>query len=120
VTYAFLAAVLILTSYGHLIVKARSVVHIKTDGTYHRLDYLLAMFTDLYVLTGIVATVLAAGLWMLILERTKLSYAYPFMAMTFVLVPLGSAFFFGEKLPPLQILGIGLIVVGVAVSALAR
>ncbi len=42
------------------------------------------------------------------------------MALSFVLVPIGSMVLFGERMPPIQLLGLGLIVGGVTVSALAR
>jgi multidrug transporter EmrE-like cation transporter len=42
------------------------------------------------------------------------------MALSFVLVPLGSMVLFGEPLRALQLLGLALIIPGVAVNALAR
>jgi multidrug transporter EmrE-like cation transporter len=57
---------------------------------------------------------------MLVIERMEVNYAYPFIALNFVLVPFGSMMLFGERLPPLQVLGLGLIVLGVTVSSLAR
>jgi drug/metabolite transporter (DMT)-like permease len=78
------------------------------------------MLTDFSVLSGFAAAFLAGICWMLAIERLDLSIAYPFMALSFVLVPLGSTFFFGEVVPPMQWLGLGLIIAGVSVSALAR
>jgi multidrug transporter EmrE-like cation transporter len=57
---------------------------------------------------------------MLAIERLEVGYAYPFMALTFVLVPLGSMVLFGESLPAIQVPSLALIVVGVTVSALTR
>jgi drug/metabolite transporter (DMT)-like permease len=42
------------------------------------------------------------------------------MALSFVLVPVGAKLLLAEPLPPIQILGMVLIVAGVTVSALAR
>lgn len=78
------------------------------------------MFTDLLVLSGLGAAVVAGAFWMLAIERTDLGYAYPFMALSFVLVPVASVVLFGERLPPLQLIGLLLIVIGVGTSALAR
>jgi drug/metabolite transporter (DMT)-like permease len=120
VRHFLLSAVLLLTVYGQLIIKARAMVHASAAQTGGRVAYLVEMFTDLFVLSGLGAAVVAGAFWMLAIERTELGYAYPFMALSFVFVPIASAVLFGERLPPLQLLGLLLIVVGVGISALAR
>ncbi len=116
-----LFAVLAFTVYGQLVVKARALVHAaETVGNQGKLYYLFAMFTDIGVFSGLGAAVFAGVCWMLAIERIEVGYAYPFMALSFVLVPLGSRVLFGEPLPVIQLFGLGLIIVGVTVSALAR
>lgn len=116
----FVFAVLGFTVYGQLVIKARVAIHTAQAGTRGRLQYLALMFTDLWVLSALVAAVAAAVFWMLALQRLEIGYAYPFIALSFALVPLGATAFFGEPLPMMQLLGIALIITGVAVSALAR
>jgi drug/metabolite transporter (DMT)-like permease len=115
-----LSAVLALTVYGQLIIKARALAHAMESGNPNRFRYLLAMLTDPGVISGVGAAAVAAVLWILAIERLQVGYAYPFMALSFVLVPLGAMALFGERMPPTQFLGLGLIVSGVIVSALAR
>jgi multidrug transporter EmrE-like cation transporter len=115
-----LFAVLVLTVYGQLVIKSRALVHATTNGTAGRLHYLAAMFTDIWVLSALAAAVLAGACWMLAVSRLEVGYAYPFMALSFVLVPIGSTLFFGEPLPATQLIGLALIIAGVTVSALAR
>src|SRR4051794_36242270 len=105
-----LFAVLALTVYGQLMIKARAVVH-TTDavGVQGKLHYLFLMFTDIGVLSSLGAAVLAGVCWMLVVQRLEVGYAYPFMALSFVLVPLGSTVLFGEPLPGLQWIGLTLI-----------
>jgi drug/metabolite transporter (DMT)-like permease len=85
-----------------------------------RLRYLVAMFTDPFVLSGMAAAVVAAMSWTLAIQRTDIGYAYPFMALSFVLVPLAAAVLFKEHVSVWQSLGLGMIVAGVAINALAR
>ncbi len=113
-------AVLGLTVYGQLVIKARATIHTAQAGAQERLPYLAQMFTDLWVLSALAAAVAAAVFWMLAIQRLEIGYAYPFVALSFVLVPLGATAFFGEPLPAIQLLGIALIITGVTVSALAR
>ena len=78
------------------------------------------MLTDVGVLSGLVAAALAAIAWILAIERLDVGFAYPFMALSFILVPFGAKFLFAEPLPPFQIFGMVLIAIGVTMSALAR
>ena len=116
-----LFAVLALTVYGQLMIKARALAHAsEAVGSPDTLHYLLAMFTDFWVLSGFGAAVLAGACWMLAIERLEVGYAYPFMALSFVLVPIGSTLLFGEPLPRIQLLALALIMAGVTLSALTR
>jgi hypothetical protein len=86
VLYFYLAATIGLTVYGQLIIKARSMAHAMRSVSGSKLSYIVGMFTDLGVLSGLAAAVFAGVFWMLAIEKTRLSYAYPFMALSFVLV----------------------------------
>lgn len=114
-------AVLALTVYGQLMIKARALAH-ATDfsGGHAKLHYLALMLTDVGVLSAFGAAVLAAICWMLAIARLEVGYAYPFIALSFVLVPVGSTLLFGEPLPRLQFLALALIIAGVTLSALTR
>lgn len=114
--YAYIGATLLLTAYGQLVVKARSLA-IAARGPGHRAEYLVAMFTDIGVISGLAAAVVASACWTLAIQRTSLGVAYPFMALTFFIVPIGSVLLFGERLSMLQIMGLALIVAGVTISA---
>lgn len=53
--------------------------------------------------------------WVWLLQRVELGRVYPFMALAFILLPLGSYFVFGERFQPQYFLGVGLIMVGIFV-----
>jgi drug/metabolite transporter (DMT)-like permease len=116
-----LSAVLALTVYGQLAIKARALGYAaEAARSQGKLNYLFSMVTDLWVLSGFAAAALAGACWLLAIQRLELGYAYPFMALSFVFVPVGSLVLFGEPLPATQMVGLALIVVGATVSALAR
>jgi multidrug transporter EmrE-like cation transporter len=120
-SFLLLFAVLALTVYGQLMIKARALTHsVESAGISGKLHYLYLMFTDIGVLSSLGAAVFAGIFWMLTIERLELGYSYPFMALSFVLVPVGSTVLFGEPLPLIQVLGLGLIIAGVTMNALAR
>ncbi len=61
----------------------------------------------------------ATLLWMLVLSRVSLSRAMPFVALTFVIVPLAGAAFFDERLNPLYWIGVLTILAGLYVTVAA-
>jgi len=77
-----------------------------------------AFYTLLLDPVMIAACVLYAGatlLWVQALRMVPLSFAYSFMALTFVTVPILSVFFLGETVTLKHWAGIGLIIVGLFV-----
>ncbi len=72
------------------------------------------------VFSGLILYVISTILWLLALSKTTLNFAYPFTALTFVLVMLSSRAIFLEPIPTLRYLGVVLIILGVLVSSLAK
>ena len=59
---------------------------------------------------------MATLLWIYVLKTLPLTRAYPFMALSFVLVPLGGVLFFSEAVRPMYVAGLVLIVAGVVLT----
>jgi multidrug transporter EmrE-like cation transporter len=119
--HLLLVATLALSVYSQMIMKSRALVHsagANLSGGY--LEYLIGMATDWRVLSAASATFAAGVCWLLALQRLELGYAFPFMALSFVLIPVFSNLFLGEPLPMVQLFGLGLVLVGISISALAR
>jgi multidrug transporter EmrE-like cation transporter len=53
-------------------------------------------------------------------RQTPLSVAYPFMALSFLLVPAAASVLFGESISAGQYAGMATIVAGVALTAILR
>ncbi len=117
--YVFIAATLALTAYGQTILKARAIV-LGSGENGSRLHYLFTMFTDPMVLSGLAAAVLASFAWTLAVQQTAISIAYPFMALSFVIVPILARLFLHEQISAGQLVGMGMIVAGVSVAAVFK
>ncbi len=73
----------------------------------------------LFVL-GFICYGIAAVLWFSVLPRVDLSISYPVLVgLTFILVVAGSMVVFNENLPWAKVLGLALILAGVALVARA-
>lgn len=72
---------------------------------------------------GLIAgTIYAAATlgWIAVLQTVALSRVYPYMALSFVLVPLADAVIFGEPLTAARLAGGALILAGVVVAVALR
>lgn len=57
--------------------------------------------------------------WVWVLQKIELGRAYPLMALAFVMVPIGSHFFLGERFNSQYFLGVIIIMVGIVVAVRA-
>lgn len=80
-------------------------------------------FFSLKSATPLIAAMILYGItsiaWVWVLQRAELGRIYPMMALAFVFVPLGSHFIFGERFQPQYFIGLGLIVIGIIITARA-
>jgi len=77
---------------------------------------LKGIFTP-YVFGGFLCYGLSSLVYLNVLSKLDLSYAYPFVALSFVAVTLLSWYLLDETLPMLRIIGLALIMAGVLTVA---
>jgi drug/metabolite transporter (DMT)-like permease len=104
--------VVTLMTLGQLLFKATAVVW-QQHGTPLATPVVVRMAAALVVYGA------ATLAWMWVLQKAPLSMAYPIVAFTFVLVPLGAHWLFGEAIGLRYVAGTLLIVAGVAVATSA-
>ena len=52
-------------------------------------------------------------IWAVVLSRLQLSFAYPLLAIGYLVNPLAAMVFFDEQIPPMRWIGIVVIMVGI-------
>ena len=77
------------------------------------IPFFLKVYSNVYVISAVLITIVASLAWLLALSRAQLSFAYPFMALSYVLVVLFSLLFFREDVSILRWSGILVICLGV-------
>ena len=107
--FLVLAAVVFSTA-GQLFLKS-GAQHLAPLG---RLEFLLAAVRDVHVQSGLVAWMASTLCWLYVLRITPLSIAYGLTSLTYVLIPLASVYVFGEHIRRLHVVGIVLIIMGIA------
>lgn len=101
------------TVFGQIMTKWRIMVLTQGKHFENTFYYYKTLFLDPLFLLGLLS-VLPAGLcWVVAIKNIHLSYAYPFVGLTFAFVVVLSAVFFHEPLTLSKLLGVLLIVAGV-------
>ena len=77
----------------------------------------LGMISNPWVLGGLFMYGLSAALWLLVLARTDVSVAYPFVGLGFILTLAAGAFLLGEQVTMVRVLGTVLVAAGVIMVA---
>lgn len=77
------------------------------------IPFFIKAYTNVYVIFAVVLTLVTAMAWILALSKAQLSFLYPFMALSYVLVALFSVLLFKEDVGVLRWLGIIVICAGV-------
>jgi len=62
---------------------------------------------------GLVIFGLSAVVWLIVLSRASLSFAYPFASLTYVIIVLFDRFVLGQDIPSIRYVGVALIVAGI-------
>jgi len=81
---------------------------------------ILVIVFNRYVFLGLVLYVFSTGLWLIILSRTSLSFCYPFISISYILIIITSRFFFREIIDIYKVFAILLIIAGVIMLSLSR
>jgi drug/metabolite transporter (DMT)-like permease len=80
----------------------------------------LWLLLDHRVLGGLACWTASTLLWLLVLQRERLSFAYTLTSLNYVLVPLAARFVLGERLGGIRMVGMALIALGVGVTVAGR
>ena len=81
------------------------------------LDRLVRMATNRVLIVGVGIFGISTLLWLVALSRADLSFAYPFLSLTYFVVLLGGALLFNEAITPARVLGFVVVIAGLLIVA---
>jgi multidrug transporter EmrE-like cation transporter len=82
---------------------------------------LVALFTQPLFALGFAIYFLASVVWFRVVATEPLSLAYPILvSLTFILVTAGAVFFFSEPLSLRKVVGLAVILAGIAIVSLEK
>jgi drug/metabolite transporter (DMT)-like permease len=110
--FVLLAATIVLNATGQLLLKRASLGRAPGAGV-------IEMFLSPWFVGGAAAHAATMIVWLLALRRLPLTVAHPLTGAVFVIVPVASHLFWSESLGLQRLIGILVIVLGIAVVASA-
>ena len=89
-----------------------------------RPDIILALLprllTNPFIWLGLIGEFGALAFYLWVISRVPLSLAYPVLAMNYLVVVIESAIFLGESVSWVRVVGVSIIIVGVAIVGLSE
>jgi len=109
----------VLSNFLSQIMLKKGMTQIKIDslGASSVIQAIPGILLNVFVMGGLVVMVISMASHLLVLSKVDISYAYPFLGLSFVLVTAWGYFVLSEPMSVFKFAGVLLIVCGVALVA---
>jgi drug/metabolite transporter (DMT)-like permease len=116
--FAYILATVLLSVYGQIVLKWQvAKAGVLPAAISERIVFLISLIWNPWILSSVAAGFLAFLCWMAVMTKFELSYAYPFMSLSFLLVLILSAVLFHEPVTIAKALGITLVMAGIVIGS---
>ncbi len=116
--HIYIAGTIVFTVYSQLIMRWQvSLAGVLPTELLGKVYFVGHLFLNPWVISSILATLLAGISWMLAMSRFEISYAYPWISLNFLLMLFFGVVLFDESFSIAKLFGTILIVAGIAVLA---
>jgi multidrug transporter EmrE-like cation transporter len=117
-SYFYVGCTVLLTVYGQLVIKWQVTgAGVFPENPADQVLFLARLLLNPWIISALLAALAGALSWMAAMTKLDLSHAYPFTSLAFVLVLLGSAWFFHEPVTLPKIAGLALICAGIVIGS---
>jgi multidrug transporter EmrE-like cation transporter len=118
IDHIYILATIFFTVYSQLVMRYQVLkAGPLPPDIFGKLSFVGQLFLNPWVLSSILATLLAGISWMLTMSRFEISYAYPWIGLNFVLMLLFGVFLFDESISITKVMGTLMVIAGVLVIA---
>ena len=114
--FFFIALTIAFTVYGQMIIKWQvDLAGEFPPETAEKVIFIFRLLLNFWVISSFAAAFVASLFWMAAMTQFELSFAYPFMSLSYVVVMVLSIMFLGEQLTWTKIAGTLIIITGLFV-----
>lgn len=96
-----------------LLKKGLLIVGEAPKGFFEVIRFYCQSYSNIYVISAVLLTIVTAFAWIQAASKAEISYIYPFMALSYVLVTLFSMWMFNENVTAIRWVGIVVVCIGV-------
>lgn len=115
--YIYIFGTILFTVYGQLIIKWRiNKVASLPNEFFEKMIYLFKLIFDPFIFSGLLSAFIASIFWMAAMTKFEISYAYPFMSISYVLVFFLSIYLFNESFTIYKVIGLIFVILGLIIS----
>lgn len=119
--FLFIALTVAFTVYGQMIIKWQvNLAGEFPPETWDKVIFILRLLLNPWVISSFAAAFAASLFWMAAMTQFELSFAYPFMSTSFIIVMILSIMFMGEALNWYKVIGTGVIILGLFIVTRAN
>ncbi len=116
--YSYIFLTIFFTVYGQIILKWRVNKYPKIPSdSGEKLMFIFKMLLDPFIISGFASAFIASLFWMLAMTKFNLSFAYPFMSLSFVVVLILSVLIFKEPFTVYKVVGLSFILIGIVITS---
>ena len=110
--YIYILLTVLLNASAQLVLKKGTEVAAEKSNL---VNYIISNISNIYYITGFLLYGISVLLWIYVLSKVEVSFAYPFLSIGYIVTTLGGYFYFNEQLNLIKIIGILIICIGVIV-----
>lgn len=103
----------LLNCCAQLLMRKGMLVHGEIGELNKLISAIPQMLTNLYLWGAMVCYAVSILIWMMVLSKVEVSYAYPFLSIGYILSAVVGYFWLAEHLSPVRVAGILVICIGV-------
>ncbi|CAM2869703.1 4-amino-4-deoxy-L-arabinose-phosphoundecaprenol flippase subunit ArnF [Legionella steigerwaltii] len=117
VNYSYIVLTILCTVYAQLVIRWQmKSAGALPPGFLSKIMFVFLQFLNPWIVSVVFASTLAIISWMAAMTKFEISYAYPFLSLSFIFVLIFSSFILGESLNIYKIAGTILVTLGVMVT----
>jgi len=117
-TFTLVLSGVLLNTVAQFMLKAGAASYQQLKALHQNLaDIVWSMAFNPFILGGLTLYVISFGLWIAVLARMQVSIAYPLLSLGYVIGVFAAYLIFNEPISFQKLLGVALIMAGVAVLA---
>jgi multidrug transporter EmrE-like cation transporter len=118
VGYIYILLTVIFTVIGQIMLKWRmDKLGALPSELFNKILFLAKAFMDPFIIISLGSAFIASVFWMAAMTKFDISYAYPFMSLSYVIVLVASFVLFKEPITMYKIAGLLCIAVGIVLTS---